>query len=149
MALSAFERQNNIADKVSIAVMRDKAMMQLMSAMASISEIVEVELAEVPMHNRDASYLQAAQLQALAGWADCVAQRLNDPSVALVDSAELADLRKALDETKKALDEANAALSARAQQPETAETAVPTEEVKQQGESDGAQTQKAASRRNG
>lgn len=72
-----------MADKASIARMRDIALERLTTATNIISQQMGIDPAALPEFNRDRDYLHAAQLQALAAWAEGVASALPTPQLTI------------------------------------------------------------------
>lgn len=65
-----------MADKVQIAIKRERAMKRLIPALQSIAAYAQVDVPDMPTFSRDRDYLHASQLDALAGWAENVAAAL-------------------------------------------------------------------------
>ncbi len=76
-----------MATQVAIAKMREEAMLRLKEAMTAIGQSTNVEPAVLPLHNRDAGYLQAEQLSTIANWLDSVAQVQSDKATTITDEA--------------------------------------------------------------
>lgn len=62
-----------MATVVAIAQMRDDALRRLNDATRAVSERLNIAPADLPEFNRDPDYLHAAQLTALADWAERLA----------------------------------------------------------------------------
>lgn len=68
-----------MAHKVNIAIMHDKALQRLIESMTTIAGAIGVAPATMPEKNRDADYQRAQELNALAVWAEQVADALTAP----------------------------------------------------------------------
>lgn len=76
-----------MADKVSIALMRDRALERLTRATGPISAALGVDAPDMPEFYRDRDYLQARQLDALAAWAEGVATELAHPTTVILEGS--------------------------------------------------------------
>ncbi len=68
-----------MATVVAIAIMREQAMKRLEASMAQLVQNLSIEPVEFPLYDRDATYLQAAQLTALATFFERVVTALAQP----------------------------------------------------------------------
>lgn len=84
-----------MADKVAVALIRDRALDRLTHATEQISAALSVDAPDMPEFYRDRDYLQARQLDALASWAEGVANELAQTTpVALERSTSNAAIAK-------------------------------------------------------
>lgn len=65
-----------MADKVQIAILRERNMKRLVAVVQNISETVQVSPPELTTYSRDREFLHAKQLGELATWAEQVGEAI-------------------------------------------------------------------------
>ena len=75
-----------MADRVSVAVASDKALIRLVDAISDVDKSllhIGVSSLAMPLKGRDPSYNNMLQLQALATWAESLAKLLSDETITI------------------------------------------------------------------